>query len=70
MLIIFSTVVGKLYKESIIFVEDRPGHDFRYAIDSSLIREELKWVPKYDFEEGLNKTIYWYLTNRNWLHQK
>ncbi|HZG59612.1 MAG TPA: dTDP-glucose 4,6-dehydratase [Anoxybacillus sp.] len=53
--------------ESLItFVEDRLGHDRRYAIDATKIREELGWQPKYTFEEGLKKTIDWYLENRSW----
>ena len=57
------------YSELIENVKDRPGHDFRYAIDSTLIRKELKWTPKYNFEKGLHKTIDWYLKNRNWLNE-
>ncbi|MES0857704.1 dTDP-glucose 4,6-dehydratase [Geobacillus sp. G4] len=53
--------------ESLItFVEDRLGHDRRYAIDATKIREELGWQPRYTFEEGLKKTIDWYLENRSW----
>ena len=48
------------------FVEDRPGHDFRYSMDSSLIRNEIDWSPKVDFEKGLEKTIQWYLNNKEW----
>ena len=48
------------------FVEDRPGHDFRYAIDSSKIREELGWYPEIDFDSGLNETIDWYSSNVDW----
>ncbi len=58
------------YKSLIKFVEDRQGHDFRYAIDASLIREELNWVPNYNFEEGLHKTIDWYLNNKKWIYKK
>lgn len=47
------------------YVEDRPGHDFRYALDSSKIKE-LGWQPKYEFKEAIRKTIYWYKKNRNW----
>ena len=50
----------------ITFVEDRPGHDLRYAIDARKIREELRWQPKETFETGLRKTVEWYLTNRSW----
>jgi len=59
-------VQSKPYSELISFVEDRPGHDFRYAIDSSLIRRELGWTPQENFEEGLEKTISWYMAHRDW----
>jgi len=48
------------------FVEDRPGHDVRYSLDSSKIREELGWKPKQSFEKGLEETVSWYLKNENW----
>ena len=48
------------------FVPDRKGHDKRYAIDSSKIESELNWKPKVNLENGLNKTINWYLKNKNW----
>lgn len=51
----------------ITFVKDRPGHDLRYAIDASKIKNELGWSPSVTFEEGLAKTIDWYLNNKNWL---
>lgn len=53
--------------ELISFVEDRPGHDQRYAIDSSKIMTKLKWKPNHSFEDGIIKTIKWYLANRNYL---
>ena len=56
----------KSYEELITFVTDRPGHDMRYAIDASKIRDELGWEPKEDFESGLRKTVQWYLENREW----
>lgn len=53
--------------ESLIrFVTDRPGHDRRYAIDSSKLRAELRWTPAHDFERGLAETVRWYLDNRSW----
>jgi dTDP-glucose 4,6-dehydratase len=52
----------------ITYVKDRPGHDLRYAIDASKINKELGWKPSVTFEEGLNKTIDWYLSNTDWLH--
>jgi dTDP-glucose 4,6-dehydratase len=54
------------HAELISFVADRPGHDARYAIDSSKIRNELGWRPLEDFEDGLRKTVRWYLDNRSW----
>tara|TARA_B100001250_G_scaffold241296_1_gene207324 strand:+ start:4364 stop:5422 length:1059 start_codon:yes stop_codon:yes gene_type:complete len=54
------------YKDFIKYVEDRPGHDYRYAIDSSLIRKDLGWQPKYKFDEGLVKTVLWYVHNQEW----
>jgi len=55
-------------KELITFVKDRPGHDKRYAIDANKIKSELSWEPSVTFEEGLNKTIDWYLENEDWLN--
>ena len=52
--------------DQIEFVEDRPGHDFRYSMNSSKIRTNLKWSQKVDFDKGLEKTINWYLTNKSW----
>jgi len=54
-------------KELITYVKDRPGHDLRYAIDASKIKNELGWMPSVTFEEGLSKTIDWYLENEAWL---
>jgi dTDP-glucose 4,6-dehydratase len=54
-------------KELITYVKDRPGHDLRYAIDASKINKELGWEPSVTFEEGLEKTINWYLENEEWL---
>ena len=53
------------YKEQITFVKDRPGHDFRYAIDASKIEGELGWSARENFETGIQKTIAWYLKNRD-----
>lgn len=53
--------------ELISYVKDRPGHDLRYAIDASKINKELGWSPSVTFEEGLEKTIDWYLSNEEWL---
>jgi dTDP-glucose 4,6-dehydratase len=49
------------------YVEDRLGHDRRYAIDSTKIQKELGWEPKYTFELGIKETIQWYLENKEWL---
>jgi len=56
-------------KKLIRFVQDRAGHDWRYAIDISKIKNELGWTPKTDFDEGLRKTVRWYLENKDWLEQ-
>jgi len=50
----------------ISFVKDRPGHDRRYAIDASKINSELGWMPQETFETGMQKTITWYMENRDW----
>ena len=54
------------YRDLIVFVKDRPGHDLRYAIDASKIERELGWVPEETFGTGLRKTVKWYLDNRQW----
>jgi dTDP-glucose 4,6-dehydratase len=54
------------YKDQIQFVVDRPGHDFRYAIDWTKIERELGWRPQESFESGMRKTVRWYLDNRTW----
>src|SRR5690606_35402847 len=53
----------------ITFVKDRAGHDLRYAIDSSKLMKTLDWKPSVSFEEGLEKTVDWFLTNEEWLQQ-
>ena len=58
---------NKTYKEQITFVKDRPGHDKRYAIDSTKLNKELGWYPSVTFEKGLSKTIDWFLENKHWL---
>jgi len=57
---------GKPYSSQITFVADRPGHDHRYAIDASKIRAELGWEPQARFEDGIERTVGWYLENRDW----
>ena len=62
--------LGRVAGESeklITYVKDRPGHDLRYAIDASKINRELGWKPSVTFEQGLEKTIDWYLSNEDWL---
>jgi dTDP-glucose 4,6-dehydratase len=54
------------YKELITYVEDRPGHDMRYAIDSTKVKNDLGWIPEETFESGIRKTVQWYLDNQEW----
>jgi len=54
------------YRELINFVQDRPGHDRRYAIDPSRVNRELGWTARETFESGLRKTVEWYLANLSW----
>ena len=65
---IVKLILTKLAKpENLIqYVKDRPGHDRRYAIDSSKIQNELDWKPEFDFEKAIDQTIDWYLTNKEW----
>jgi dTDP-glucose 4,6-dehydratase len=58
---------GKSYKEQITHVQDRPGHDRRYAIDASKIHTELGWKPAETFQTGIRKTVQWYLDHPNWV---
>ncbi len=65
-----SKLTGKDVEELqklITFVKDRPGHDLRYAIDFSKIKQELNWSPRHTFEEGIEETVNWYLQNSAWL---
>ena len=55
------------YKKLITFVPDRPGHDYRYAIDYTKINNELGWKPRETFDSGLRKTVRWYLENKDWI---
>jgi len=57
----------KSYREQIIYVTDRPGHDRRYAIDASKIERELGWKPAETFDTGIRKTVQWYLENQSWV---
>ena len=54
------------YIDLITYVKDRPGHDLRYAIDASKIKQELGWVAKENFENGMRKTVQWYVSNQDW----
>ena len=56
----------KHYRDLIVFVKDRPGHDIRYAIDASKISTELGWMPEETFDSGLRKTVLWYIENQEW----
>lgn len=56
------------YDELVKFVEDRPGHDIKYAIDAKKIFEQLNWAPNETFETGIRKTVEWYLNNKDWCH--
>lgn len=58
--------VAGQHRELITYVKDRPGHDWRYAIDARKIRDELGWQPTESFETGLQKTVRWYLENQDW----
>jgi dTDP-glucose 4,6-dehydratase len=58
---------GASYQEQIVFVQDRPGHDRRYAIDATKIERELDWRPTETFETGLRKTVGWYLEHQPWV---
>ena len=60
---------ARSYAEQITFVQDRPGHDLRYAIDASKIARELGWTPKQDHESGFRKTVAWYLEQEDWWRQ-
>ena len=60
-------VDGSSYTTQITFVQDRPGHDRRYAIDARKIERELGWRPAETFETGIRKTVQWYLANPGWV---
>ena len=54
------------YEDLIQHVTDRPGHDYRYSINSEKIENELQWTPRYTFDEGIEKTVHWYIDNQKW----
>ena len=60
---------GQPRASQITYVADRPGHDRRYAIDASKLRDELGWTPAYTFERGLAETVDWYLANQPWVQR-
>ena len=60
---------GKPRASQIAYVADRPGHDRRYAIDASKLRDELGWEPEYTFERGIAETVDWYLANQEWVNR-
>ena len=60
---------GKPRESQIAYVADRPGHDRRYAIDASKLRDELGWEPEYTFERGIAETVDWYLANQDWVNR-
>lgn len=68
---IVKLIIANLGKseELIKYVQDRPGHDRRYAIDNSKITRELGWSPSYTFEQGIKETIQWYLANQEWMQK-
>jgi dTDP-glucose 4,6-dehydratase len=57
---------ARSYADLKTFVPDRPGHDRRYAIDSTLVRKELGWRPRHDFDSGIARTVHWYLDHAAW----
>ena len=59
----------KSYKNLIKYVNDRPAHDYRYAVDCTKINKELNWNPKISFNEGIRQTVKWYLENMDWLNK-
>ncbi len=65
----FSPLTHGKYEDFITYVSDRPGHDFRYAIDCSRIESELGFVPEHTFEEGILETVRWYLANQEWVQR-
>ena len=67
---VIKTILRQMNKSEdlIEYVEDRPGHDLRYAIDSSKVEQELGWNLTYNFEEGIKETIDWYLNNKEWIN--
>ena len=65
----YNGIFPETYEELISFVEDRPGHDNRYAIDSNKIKAKLGWEPETLFEDGIKKTVEWYISNLDWINK-
>ena len=63
---LLDSALAHKHADLITYVTDRPGHDFRYAIDSSKIQSELNWTPKHSLEVGLRQTAQWYVQNQDW----
>jgi dTDP-glucose 4,6-dehydratase len=61
--------LGGNSRRLITFIQDRPGHDRRYAIDAGKIQSELGWLPAHTFETGIRETVRWYLDNQEWASQ-
>ncbi len=62
-------LINKKFKDTINFVKDRPGHDFRYALDSSKIKKDINWETKTKLKQGLTQTVDWYLANKEWVKE-
>ena len=65
----WQTPLNNVNYDLITYVQDRLGHDMRYAIDPSKIAKELGWYPETDFETGIRKTVVWYLENQKWVEE-
>lgn len=63
-------IMDRKFNDSVEFVNDRAGHDFRYAVDSSKIRQQLGWEPQIEFETGLSELVYWFNQNQDWLEPR
>ena len=66
---VLKTDISNINYDLIIYVQDRLGHDMRYAIDPSKIAKDLGWYPETDFETGIRKTVKWYLENQDWVNE-